>query len=95
MIVKGFPIHVASAIMPFFITCASIWPKPAISAHASSLFGDKDAGGPYHRVYDVAGPQCELLDGSGDTGPNHGFVQFDLCLLKRSFCTRLLRGQQR
>ena len=31
MMVNGMPMHVASAIMPAFITCASIWPKPAIS----------------------------------------------------------------
>ena len=41
--VKGLAMQVASAIMPTFITCASICPKPAISAFAARV-GDEDAG---------------------------------------------------
>ena len=81
--------------MPFFITCASIWPKPATSAYTPGFLRDEDPGGPYHRVYNVARPQCELLDRSGDTRPNQGFIQLHLCLRKRCFCTRLLGRQER
>ena len=61
----------------------------------SGLFGDQDAGGPYHCVDDVAGPKRELLDSSRDARPNQGLVQLDLRLRQRRFCTGFLGRQQR
>ncbi|MCY1373427.1 hypothetical protein D9M69_607020 [compost metagenome] len=45
MMVKGLPTQVASAIMPTFSTCASIWPKPAISATLPASLGTRMPAG--------------------------------------------------
>ena len=61
MIVQGFEMQVASATIPTFMTWASIWPKPACKRALPGAFGDQDAGGPHHRIDDVADAQQELL----------------------------------
>ena len=79
MIVKGLATQVASAIMPTFITCASIWPKPAsgLPRPASAGPGCRRA---HHRVDDVAGPQGELLHRAVDAGVDDRLVELDLGL---------------
>ena len=69
--------QVASATMPTFITCASIWPKPAIRC-APGAVRNQDAGRPHHRIDDVADAQRELLDPPVDPGAN--------MVLSRSTC---------
>ena len=57
--------------------------------------GNEDAGGPQHRVDDVARPQRELLDGACDAGTHEGLVQLDLRLFERGFGACLLCRQKR
>ena len=95
MMVKGLPTQVASAIMPTFMTCASICPKPATRWPAPSLGGNQDAGRPQHRIDDIALPERELLHRAGDTREDKGLVEIDLRLRQRGFRARLLGRQKR
>ena len=61
MIVKGLETQVTSAIMPTFMICASIWPKPACRPAAPGLGRDQNAGRAHQRVDDVADPQARTV----------------------------------
>ena len=68
MIVKGFDTQVTSAIMPTFMTCASICPKPACSLPRPDSGRDENAGRAHERVDDVADLQDELFHPAVDAG---------------------------
>ena len=92
MTVNGFETQVTSAIIPTFMICASIWPKPA--GRNGRRLRDQYAGRTHHRIDEVADAQRELLDAPIHAGADHGLVELDLCLRERCLGAGLFRGQQ-
>jgi hypothetical protein len=89
MTVKGFPMHVASAIMPGFITCASNLVEACNQGAFAGTRRPENARGANHRIDDVARPGRGVLDRAREARPYRCLVQLHLCLGKSSFafCT--------
>ena len=92
MTVKGIAEQATSPTMPTLITCASIWPKPATSAGGVAV-GDEDAGGPQHRVDDVAGRSANCWTMPSMPATTRVLSSATCASRERGLGARLLRGQ--
>ena len=92
--VQGLDAQVTSAIIPIFMICASICPKPACRALTSAR-GDQDPSWSHHRIDHISGPQRKLLHAPVYAGTDDRLPQFHFGLCQCRFGTRLLSWQKR
>ena len=95
MTVNGLDTHVTSAIIPTFMICASICPKPACRRSPTGFIRDQDPGRTHDRSDDIAHPQRELLHAPAHAGTDNRLVQLHLGLGQRSFGAGLLGWEKR
>ena len=85
--------QVASAIMPVFITWASICPNPACNLFRPASSGIRIPAGRMIWATRSPGADQELLDASVDAGAHEGLVELDLRLVPLGFGSGLLGRQ--
>ena len=79
-----------SAVIPTFMICASIWPKPACRLRRPAPLRDQDSGRTHERIDDIAHPQRELLHSPAHAGTNNRLVQIHFGLGQCGFGAGLL-----
>jgi hypothetical protein len=93
MMVMGLEMHVASVIMPIFITCEL---AEAGHKHLPASFGGyQHSRWPQDRTDDISLAERELLEYSVHSRIDDSLVQFDLRLGMRGFGAGSLRRQHR